>query len=328
MDYRINGNVPRFQLDRRQGRSRFKMRCPQCGKERCLTPYVDAVTGQPIGPEFGRCDHERKCGYDNRPKGKDVADKELWVSNNDVKKDFKYPVNPDITNFVPMSEVLMSVNPASNNTMYDFLTIIFPPSEVRDIFRRYFVGTMNLWKWVGCSVFWQIDTSFTCRTGKIMEYYIKKDGDGNPVNVKRVKEGENEFPHVTYYHSLHGKDYQLRQCLFGEHLLNFATPEQTINIVESEKTAIICAIEKPNELFLATGGLQNFRQEVMNVLRGRKVVAHPDKGEAFNIWQEKIAKNLPYMNIKVSDYLQKVDSLEDGDDIADLIIKRKLKSRK
>ena len=51
LDFRKYENVPRFQLDRRPGRSRLKLTCPACGKSRCLTPYIDVATGQVVGNE-------------------------------------------------------------------------------------------------------------------------------------------------------------------------------------------------------------------------------------------------------------------------------------
>lgn len=68
------------------------------------------------------------------------------------------------------------------------------------MFRRYHVGTMDLWGWKGCCIFWQIDKEFVCRTGKIMDFYIKTDSQGNEIDVKRVKEkdGDNERPHVMF----------------------------------------------------------------------------------------------------------------------------------
>lgn len=323
-DYRVFDNVPRFQLDRRPGRSRLKARCPQCGKDRCLTLYVDVTTGQPVGDIFGRCDHERKCGYDKRPTGKDVGDKELWVSGNDCYKAFRPRENPSLINYIPFAEIAPTINPGMNNTMFNFLSSLWDRNLVSDVFRRYYVGTMDLWTWKGCSVFWQIDKEFMCRTGKIMEYCIKKDDNGNYADIKRVKD---DFPHVTFYHALKGQDFVFKQCLFGEHLLNYCPQNKRINLVEAEKTAIICSINKPNEIFLATGGLQNMRPEVMFPLLGRKVTAFPDKGEAFNTWKEKIGSNLRGYNITVSDYLQNVDYVEDGGDLADMIIINKLKEK-
>lgn len=324
-DFVQQGQVARFQLDRRPGRSRLKMKCPSCGKERCLTPYIDVKTGEPVGDQFGRCDHERTCGYDNRPTGRDVGDKELWVSNNDCHKAFRIPNKPDVANFIPYEEFAKTINPkGDNNTLFQFLSFLWGNDRVSDIFRRYNIGSMDLWGWRGCSIFWQMDKDFICRTGKIMEFYIKTDEKQRWIDVKRVK--GDDYSHVTFYHSLKGRDFIFKQCLFGEHLLNFYPEDKVVNIVEAEKTAIICAINKPNELFLATGGLQNFRPEVMSVLRGRKINAFPDKGDANRIWKEKIYKSLPGLKITVSDYLQGLDDLNDGDDIADLIIKNKVKA--
>ena len=323
MDYREYKDEYRFQLDRRPGRARLKMDCPQCGKRRCLTPYVDVVTGEPVGPEFGRCDHERTCGYNRYPSGKDLGDRPIWVSSNEVKKSFLKPKEGEVANFITYQELLPYNSNLGENTLYRFLSHLFDPYLVESVFRRYMVGTMDLWSWKGCAVFWQIDKDFVCRTGKVMHYEVREQ-DGKWVDVKRVKEGEDETPHVMYYHALKGRDYLLRQCLFGEHLLNAFPEDKTVNVVEAEKTALICAINKPDELFLATGGLQNLRAETMQVLKGRRVVLFPDKGDASKVWKEKVDKNLPYYNIKISDSINHLDLIGDGDDLADYIIKKKL----
>ena len=323
-DYRSYEQVPRFQLDRRPGRSRLKLKCPQCGGERCLTPYIDTKTGQPVGDIFGRCDHERRCGYDKRPTGKDVGDRELWISGNECYKAFRPPAQPNVINYINQLEVSKTVNPDYNNTMFRFLSTLWDPYLVSDVFRKYYVGTMDLWGWKGCSIFWQMDINYVCRTGKIMEYYIKKDELGMDCDIKRVKD---DYPHVMFYHSLKGTDFLFKQCLFGEHLLNHFPKEKRINLVEAEKTAIICAINRPDKLFLATGGLQNMRPEVIRVLAGRDITVYPDKGEAFNVWKQKIERDLPGFRIKVSDCLQNIGDIEDGGDLADLIIKNRINER-
>lgn len=320
-DFRIYGQVPRFQLDRRPGRSRLKTRCPKCGKERCFTLYVDTKTGQPVGNEFGRCDHERRCGYDNRPTGKDVGDRELWISNNDVLKAFQISPNNDVTNFIEMKDVLETINPNESNTLFRFLSALWDRNFVESVFRKYMVGTKDLWSWTGSSVFWQIDKNFVCRTGKIMDYEIKEE-NGIMVDVKRVK--DNDYPHVMFFHALNSQDYSLRQCLFGEHLLNFINPYEKINVVESEKTAIICAINRPDRVFMATGGLQNMRPEVMEGIRGRKIVMFPDKGSAIGVWKEKVARDLYGFDISVDESIQEKETVGDGDDYADYVIRKRL----
>lgn len=321
-DFRTYREEYRFRLDRRPGRSRLKLDCPQCGRKRCFSPYVDVTTGEIVGAEFGRCDHERTCGYHNPPKGKDLKDKSLWVDSKEVKMAFLKPRYGDIANYIEHEERMSCDIGLGENVLYRFLASLYDPFLVEAVFRRYMVGTMDLWSWKGCPVFWQIDKDYVCRTGKIMHYAIKKEKE-EWVDVKRVK--ENDSAHVMYYHALKGQDYVLRQCLFGEHLLNYFPKDQTVNIVEAEKTAIICTINKPTELFLATGGLNNFRPEVMGALKNRKIKAFPDKGSAYDVWKKKIEERLPYYGIEISDYLNHVDSVGDGGDIADMIINNKVK---
>lgn len=299
-------------------------------QEAVLDPYVDVETGQPIGPEFGRCDHERQCGYDNRPTGNDLGNKSLWVSGNKCYKAFRPGTELNLANCISQKVWMKTITCSGSNKLFLFLSHLWGEDRVCEVFRRYNVGTMDLWNWYGCAVFWQIDQNFVCRTGKIMEYGIKIDESGREIDVNRVKEqleDGSERPHVMFYHSLGAQDFLFRQCLFGEHLLS-QYPNKIVNLVESEKTAIICTINKPDELFLATGGIQNLRQETIGVLRNRKTVVFPDKGSAYDVWCEKV-KNVMYgYNVKVSNYLQDNEEIEDGKDIADLVIKRKVYGRK
>lgn len=327
-DFREYGNVYRFQLDRRPGRSGMKLTCPACGKAKCLTPYIDVETGSVVGDEFGRCDHERTCGYDKRPTGKDIGDRDLWTSGNKCIRAYRPPVQPDVANYIPFNEFAKTIYPNEQNALFLFLSSIWGKDRVSEIFRRYYVGTMDLWGWKGCSIFWQIDKDFVCRTGKIMEFGIKKDESGKWIDIKRVKEKiseDEERPHITFYHSLKSRDFLFRQCLFGEHLLSVYPKDKVVNLVEAEKTAIICAVNKPDELFMATGGLQNMRSEVVNAIRDRRVVAFPDKGSAYDVWKNKISSIMPGSKVKISNYLQDMTELEDGADVADLIIMNKIK---
>ncbi|MCD8393474.1 MAG: PG0870-related protein, partial [Bacteroidales bacterium] len=44
-----------------------KVTCPQCGKPRCFTLYVDTLTGKDCPPQYGICDHRNSCGYHKYP---------------------------------------------------------------------------------------------------------------------------------------------------------------------------------------------------------------------------------------------------------------------
>ena len=79
----------------------------------------------------------------------------------------------------------------------------------------------------------------------------------NPSTGHRIKD-PNKPGRINWLHSilkrrkqLHPPDWQLTQCLFGEHLL-LQHQDKTVALVESEKTAIICAALMPQYLWLAT----------------------------------------------------------------------------
>src|SRR5699024_11151468 len=107
---------------------------------------------------------------------------------------------PDVINYIPLSEFERTVIPDDRNTVFRILSSLWGKERVSDVFRRYHVETMDLGGWKGCCIFWQIDKDFVCRTGKIMDFYIKTDREGNEINVMRMKEKDrdNERPNVMF----------------------------------------------------------------------------------------------------------------------------------
>jgi uncharacterized protein (TIGR02186 family) len=84
-----------------------------------------------------------------------------------------------------------------------------------------------------------------------------------------------------------GDEFNLRQCFFGEHLLN-QNKTLPIAIVESEKSALIASYYLPEFCWIASGGKYGcFRDENLTVLEGRKIVLFPDLG-AFDQWNLKV----------------------------------------
>jgi hypothetical protein len=154
------------------------------------------------------------------------------------------------------------------------------------------------------TIFFQIDKDGRCRTGKVMKY--------NPETGRRIKDDKTPSK-ITWVHSLLKQqgllkqDWELTQCLFGEHLLS-EYPASKVALVESEKTAIICAAIMPRFIWLATGGKTQLGDK-LEVLRGREVVAFPDI-DAYDTWQEKLC-SLPFLNVIVSDYLIKNATQQD-----------------
>lgn len=145
----------------------------------------------------------------------------------------------------------------------------------------------------------------------------------------RIKD-ESQPSRITWVHSLMKQsrqlpaDWQLTQCLFDEHLLA-QHPGKTVALVESEKTAVICAGIMPRFLWLATGGKSQINERLL-VLKGRKIVAYPDI-DGYATWIEKLAQ-FPDPHVTVSPILQRNATAEDIEahiDIADWFIREMLR---
>ena len=166
-------------------------------------------------------------------------------------------------------------------------------------------------------IFLQIDQDNQCRTGKIMQY--------DPTTGHRIKD-PNKPGRISWLHSILKRrkqlppDWQLTQCLFGEHLLP-QHQDKIVALVESEKTAIICSAMMPQYLWLATGGKSGLTSERLSSLKGRKIIVFPDI-DAFKDWQQKIFA-FPHLDIRISRLLE--DNATPADraahiDLADWII--------
>ena len=77
---------------------------------------------------------------------------------------------------------------------------------------------------------------------------------------------------------------------------------ETVALVESEKTAIICAALMPQYLWLSTGGKSQFNNRLAS-FKGRKIIAFPDI-DAYHDWLRRTA-DFPHLDLKVSDLLEK-----------------------
>ncbi len=193
--------------------------------------------------------------------------------------------------------------------MYSFLSKLFGEYVALQLAERYKIGTSK--HWFGSTIFWQIDVNDKLRTGKIMLY--------NGTDGHRVKK---PFNHIHWVHSLIGNtNFNLKQCFFGEHLLN-SDPYKTVAIVESEKTAIIASFFYPKYIWLAAGSLEGLSREKYNVLKDRNVKLYPDVN-GYDKWKQKAREmraRLPNARISVDDTLERTATEEErrqGIDIAD-----------
>jgi hypothetical protein len=110
------------------------------------------------------------------------------------------------------------------------------------------------------------------------------------------------------------------------HLLN-RYPNATVNIVESEKTALLMAIAYGNhatQVWMACGGLEMLSRERLApiISQGRQIVLFPDR-DGIDKWKAK-ARQLHYPRLMIDcTPVQKWWKPEDGEkaDIADVVVR-------
>ena len=171
----------------------------------------------------------------------------------------------------------------------------------------------------GRVVFWQIDHTGIPRSAKLMRYL--PDGHRD----------KHEHPGWIYNQDgcrqqLDPDKHEIVKPLFGSHLLA-KHPNAVVNIVESEKTAVIMANYYggfDSQLWLACGGLKHLQLDSLQPLidQGRTIWLWPDK-DGREAWQD-LAEKLGYEKCQV--YTNFIDTCwrkEDGEkaDVADIAIR-------
>jgi hypothetical protein len=288
-----------------------RYRCPSCQhRDKTFSMYIDTETGKHIHPSVGRCNRESKCGYHYTPK--------QYFQDNNITFDTPQAIackprtiapQPKPVSYIPDEVFNASLKAHETNHFVKFLVSLFGVEVASQLVWRYFIGTSK--QWHGATVFWQIDTQGRIRTGKIMLY--------NPTTGKRIKELYN---YITWVHkALKLPDFELRQCLFGEHLLIDKT--KPVAIVESEKTAVIASVYLPEFIWVAVGSLTNLNADKCSILKGRTVILWPDLN-GFDKWSSK-AKELSHLaTFTVSNLLERKATeaeRKQGFDLADYLIK-------
>ncbi|WP_438973876.1 DUF6371 domain-containing protein [Polaribacter sp.] len=201
--------------------------------------------------------------------------------------------------FIEAEMVTKSMSSHTINPFIKFLKLNFDDKTVDWLIERYRLGTSK--KFGGSVVFWQIDTYGKVRTGKVMNY-----------NSETGKRSNG----ITWVHRLiNAPDFELRQCLFGLHLVTKGVTK--VAVVESEKTAVLFSVNRPDIVWLATGSLSNFSKKLLEPLKGLVVKAFPDKG-CYDKWLEVAnACNKDGFNIQVSRIMEETEA-DKGADLADI----------
>jgi hypothetical protein len=309
-------NVQKYQLERYAGR-RTRHTCPGCGKPYQFTRYIDADTGQHIAPHVGKCNRLEKCGYHypprlyfaEHPESRGAADQwretDIWQTT----------YTPPPVDYLPAELLAASQKQFENNNFCRYLAKLFGWEKTLELAATYKIGTSKHWEYAGgySVAFWQIDRAGNIRQCKVMAY--------DPHTGRRIQDGGSKIAFLGK--QIAGKDANLAQCFFGEHLVT-ERPDAPVCIVESEKTAIICAGYAPGAVWLATGGKNGCRwadKSVYSALEGRQATLYPDLG-AYDVWADKAKLLATVCDVAVSDLLERRATAEqraEGYDLADLL---------
>lgn len=194
----------------------------------------------------------------------------------------------------------------------------------------------------GHTIFWQIDEQGRLRTGKMMKYrtdgHRDKEASWNfdwiHATLSRHWDAERhemtDEPPYPFPNLYDPSKQEAQITFFGLHLLNHwkrKDIDQTVCIVESEKTALLMAIAYGNhakQVWIACGGLEMLTRERLKPLtdQHRRIILYPDR-DGIEKWRIK-AEQLHYDRLTldtrpVTEWWRP----EDGEkaDIADVVIR-------
>ena len=171
----------------------------------------------------------------------------------------------------------------------------------------------------GRVAFWQIDNQGRPRSAKLMRYgtnghRIKTENPGWIHNQTGIRE------------KMALETHEFRTVPFGMHLLK-KYPQAVVNVVESEKTALICANaygHPERSLWLAVGGIKFLKPEILHPIieQGRTIWLWPDKDGVAD-WTAK-CQQLLSKQVRITTKFINDNWIEDDGpkaDVADIIIR-------
>ena len=288
-----------FRLERYRSGGGNRYVCPQCGRRKCFARYVDTTTGEYVDESCGKCDHEASCGYHYPPRDffrdhpRWEAEKTLINGSPSVLSRPKplpqYAVQEvQQTQFFDLRWAERAASrPSTFRTWMEGLKgLTDQPAEVeaqriQEVLALYYVGAteddiiVRGANFGPAAVFWQIDEQGRPHDAKLIAYCA----DGH-----RVPTWGNWMRSICQKRGMGPQLEQTEKVLFGLHLVP-RYPDKPIGLVESEKSALICAVRYPEYVWLATGGCGNLQAQKLRPLMNRRIVVFPDSGE-YQKWSQ------------------------------------------
>ena len=194
-----------------------------------------------------------------------------------------------------------------------WMETLFPTEQVAYVWALYRVGALPDER----TTFFYVTREGYTVDAKVMAY----GPDGHRVKDDNTDHSSAHSSRVTWLHALDRLERPLALPLFGEHLAD-TLPFAPLCLVESEKTALIAKLWRPDCTWLATGGKSCFTAERLHVLSGRTVLVWPD-ADAIGEWMERAATLGPALDISFrfpATYLNHIRHGPPKGDLADLIV--------
>lgn len=274
------------------------LQCPNCGKLR-LKPYAYA-DGRIESEKLGRCQREVNCGYHLKP-SEYFRDKGESFSNTKTFSEYRQKKMFALEK----SFIDKYISGVENSTLLQFMQMT--GIDYLPVFKNYLIGATRS----GATVFPQFD-GVSFRTAKVIKYLENGHRD------KSVR------PPVFWLHkkvdSFDEQEYEIRQCFFGRHLLD---DSNVICIVESEKTALLCAGLFPGAVWMATGGRTQLSGFGISELSRKKVLLFPDS-DSVVYWRE---KTRTFGNCEIIDLSKFNAEKKEGADVADYFLEGSSETR-
>ncbi|MCQ2242796.1 MAG: DUF6371 domain-containing protein [Bacteroidaceae bacterium] len=321
-----------------------KHTCPYCGSRKSFRRYVDATTGLELSDNCGICDHKNRCGANYPPR-------ELFRDHPELRPDDMSRDYPNVgrgfpsrdypqvgrgfpsrdsgfirangsqmfalqsneyhqTEFFPFEWAEKATSRESTFSRW-FMQLPYAEETKRKVLAEYYVGgtekdiVVRGVNYGPAAIFWMIDEQERVHDAKLIAY--KGDGhraEGWGNSIRSICEKTKKGPQLE----------QTEKVLFGLHLIN-RYPDKVVCIVESEKSALICACHYPDYVWLATGGCGNLQPQKLQPLMNRTIVVYPDSGE-YHKWSERM-KESGHRQYTIVNLLERYDP---NTDIADVIL--------
>lgn len=274
-------------------RYRVAPTCP-CGKSNRDGKFSPIILDGVPSPAFGHC---HSCGNSFFPNVPNQANSTVAVFSPAPKKQLRS---------IPADLVQQTLRSYDKNNFALWLQTKYP-TTADYLLQHFSIGTTK----AGGTLFWYQDKDGQYRKPK--RIYYKPDGH-------RVKASEDEAkskPSPLMFTNQEGYEY----CLFGEFQLATYPATAKVVMVESEKSAIIGHVHFPDFIWVATGGAVSLKKEKAAVLQGRRVMIIPDMHQTGREGALRMQTILKEIGCQTR-ILEMDKHREDGDDIADILVRR------